>query len=219
MTNLFEEANQDHNYNKKVELYKKLLPIVVFCTILFIIIISLKNWYYSRQNSIREDRTQLLINAILNPTDEDLRKETLTSLIQSKDKISDISRLGLLKTYIDSKKPIPEILSVIQESIESTEDNVALNLLKVLYASFALEDSSNSNDISIKSQNYLKSIDDIHPLFLNAQIFLSLHLIKQNDTNAANIVLNNIYSNPKASESIKGQIEAIQNYLKLKGKK
>lgn len=216
MSDLFEEANSDYQYNKKVQIYKKILPITVIATIFFVIIVAIKNWYFARQDSLTQERTKILLDSYFNKTSGNLSKEALETLTLNKDNISDFANLAIIKDILEVNLDTPKLLYEIQNKIDLVSDDVIKNLLKILYSSKALDIENLENDISVRSVNYLKSIDESQPLYYNAQIILALHSIKSLDNKAAETILNNLSSKPMLSESIKGQIDAIQHYIKSK---
>lgn len=216
MSDLFEEANSDYQYNKKVQIYKKILPITVIATIFFVIIVAIKNWYFARQDSLTQERTKILLDSYFNKTSKNLSREALETLALNKDNISDFANLAIIKDILEVNLDTPKLLYEIQNKIDLVSDDVIKNILKILYGSKALDIENLENDISVRAVNYLKSIDESQPLYYNAQIILALHSIKSSDNKAAETILNNLSSKPMVSESIKGQIDAIQHYIKSK---
>lgn len=217
MSDLFEETKQDYNYSRKVELYRKAFPVIIATTFLLILAIVAKNWYQDRQDEKKIQETAILVESVLKSQDENFKKEALTSLLTSNNYIGDLARLELSAESALKLRDVAA-LAGLEKSIEDSKDIVAKNLLKILYAAIAIDLPNDDQNIQQKTMSYLKSIDNIQPLYHNAQIYLSLYYIKYADLASASATILQLKS-MQISESIRAQLEAIESYLRNQGVK
>ena len=215
MSDLFEEAKHDYKYHRNIELFKRILPLATILTIILIIIISLRNWYQSRQVAFKEQRTALLIDAIFD--EEKTGKsaiDILSTLAEEEDGVAHIAELNkIARLYKENDGA--KILSLLKEIIENRKDKLFVNYAKINYVSILL-DKPSLEEVDIKNiENYLVSIDKTQPLYNNSRVIHALFYLKIDNINSASEIINSLLEE-EISDSIRGQAEAVQSYIRKK---
>lgn len=213
MTDLLEETHSDFQYERNLKLFKKILPIVIAATIFFIIIISAKNWYNARKNEKLESRTELLVKTLL-MNDDSKKVAMLNTISTENDDIGNYAKLEASITGNISSEEVEEL-----EKIASNSSNkIVSSLAKLRFVGISLDKSDLLEKNKQKIQTFLVSFTKSEPLYLNAKILEILYNIQIKNITSAKEILSRLNIEPNLPETIKGQIEAIENHIKNKEK-
>lgn len=214
MSDLLEEADIDYTYQKRIELFKKILPFVVLATFVSIVIIGTKDWYYNREAKKQEDRSNLLAEALYDKSDKSLNKEILTSLTKQNDGISDLASFALLESSDKEKS-----LEILEKLMENGSNQISKNIAKLEYVGILLDlDKLKPEQIS-KMQSILVQIDKTQPLYRNAQVYSCLFNIKIENFVKAKEIAQKLLDEENLPESIRSQAESVLSYINEKESK
>lgn len=214
MSDLLEEADIDYVYQKRIQLFKKLLPLIVLVTLLSILVVSFKDWYYDREAKKQESRTNLLIEALTEKIDKSLKEEILNSLSKQNDGVGTLAKFALI-----DKKDKSKTLEILDTIIQNSSDQVSKNLARLEYAGILLDSETLNKEQIDKLQSLLVQIDKTQPLFVNAQIYTSLLNIKVDNLSKAKEIALKLLEEEKLPDSIRSQAESVISYINEKESK
>lgn len=214
MSDLLDEAKTEYQYNKRIEIFKKFLPIIFIVTLTVIVIITLKNFYQGRENAKKELRTSIFISSLFKELkDLELEKESLESL-KNHDVIGDFANLASINSQIKENK-LENIQAELENLISNASSPITSSLAKLLFVGQMLDKDQLSDDDSKKIIKYIMTFDKKQPLYFNSQIYYALYNIKIGNLNSANDILKNLKEND-LSTGLKNQIDVILNFIKGK---
>jgi len=213
MSDLLDETKDDYLYNKRVEIFKKVLPFVAIFTLIIISIISIKEWYADNQRIKIEKNTELLFEEFTNTNLKiDDKLEILKTLAEADGSVGDISRFKIVYNLVENKK-IHEALDELRILIDKSSSEIFINLAKIEYAGLLLDENELTNKEKSVVQTYLSSIEKSQPLYDNAQIYTALYNIKTGNNERANEISQQLLQNEDSFESIREQAESIISYI------
>ncbi len=216
MTDILEEVKQDYRDWRNAILFKKLLMFTMVVTALIIVVMSVSSWHYNNKIKDLESRTSLLHQTFAaKDLDTDLLIESLLSLTDKNDAISEASTLRLAKLKADSGK-VKESIIMLDKLISSTKNIVIKNMSKILHISIILDDTSISPDDMHKLDSYFVSIDKKQPLYPIAQIYSSLFKMKNGNLSAAEDIMIRLLQDQEISISTRQIATKILNQIKWK---
>ncbi len=212
MSDILDEAKDDYVYNRRIELFKKALPIVAILTVITISIISVKEWYISKHRAEVERNTEILFEELtgINLSNDD-RIEILQSLAKVDGSIGDISKFRLA-TYLIRNGKLSDALEELTNIINNSNSKISVNLAKTEYASLLLDQNELTDKQKSMIQTYLSSIDKSQPLYENAQIYSGLYNIKIGNSARAKEIAQQLLQSESLSEAIRMQAESILSY-------
>jgi len=217
MSDILEEVLRDQSDEKKVLFFRKILPIVIFLTIVTVIGMIINNWY--RDDAMRRNmqRGDILIKAT-NNDDKKLVDKTLTDLIKNSDD-SNISELASLKRVgIKITEGNFEQAKILLEEIINNENYESLtsSFARVSWLSLMIEQPILSVKEKGQFEEYLKYYhNENQEFFGTASLLKAIWFIRAGQNDLAKEVLRSITSIDNLPLSIKEQAKALLSKLNM----
>lgn len=217
MTDILEEVLQDQSYEKKVYYFKKILPIVIFCTILTIVVMLV----ISRYNDKRIKHNMSMGDALLssashemqrkNSVDKITAEQLLDQLIQTSDtRVSEIAVLRKLmlkiaaNEYNDAKLLLEKIIDN-----ESYYDNTR-SFARIIWIDLAVNGISAFTQDKNRIEKYFEYFDDENKEFFgNATLLKALWYSKSGKSDIAKFALTKLLGINDMPQIIKEQARAM----------
>lgn len=211
MTDILDEATQDYKEQRKIYLFKKILPYILSLTLLIVVVLSAKKWIYYKDKSLKEEKTELFYESINNESGE-LKLEVLRGLQKDNDTISFNSRFVAANEYLNNNKK-ENAYEEINYIIENSKKDLIRNLAKNWYISLKLDENNLSKNDKTKIEQLIKSVEPSEPLYYNTRILESLFNIKYQRLDKSMEVINSLLEDNNSSPNVYEQAMAIKNYL------
>ena len=98
MADILDEVLSDTKDEKRILLFRQLLPKIIFLMFLGVIGITSYNWYKNKTKEHSQQLGDILVNVILNEvSDKDLASNSLNHIIVSNERFFPIKRIYLFK--------------------------------------------------------------------------------------------------------------------------
>lgn len=217
MTDLLEEAEQDFMYNRRIEIFKKILPYIIILTIIVISFVSVKQWLNQREAKVLSDKSELFLEVIKNlDSNTQLAKEGLLKLSESNenDAISVAAKFSLATQYLKNNNQV-EAISLLRKIIDDGKTHeIYRNFAKIQFTGIKLDETEILEQDKKLISKYLNAVNnERQPFYHLANIYYALYNKKIGNDNEAKITLNKILSSNNINESIKSQAEAIMSTI------
>lgn len=213
MSDLLEETKSDYLEIKKLEYFKKALPIIIIGTIIIISGMLIKGWLHNRNISSNQKVGDLFIQAIQS-NDQKLLDDSLDLIINDNSTaFSDIARLVKIQEQMSSDNS-ELLLKTLQDIAKSSKNNITMAYARVIWMNIMIDKPTLSNAEEKDLEEYIAYFkNESIPFFGSVSIVNALHRIKKNDIEGARIVLNQLLSNENISRTVQDQANAILSNL------
>lgn len=216
MNDIFDEMLDDEKNYKRLESFKKALPMIIFFTIVISITISGYSWIsrlQSQRNKILGDSfIQLVSNEYI---DRGLLNNLLKEISVSKEnKVHELALIKLLNTQLELNN-ILEAMQLIESIVLSKNySEITTSYARILYITLILDINHLTNSQETKTKEYLEYFSkDSQVFYTTATLLKSLFYFKNNQLNSAKKYALKIISLPKAPGAIKEQASIILSWI------
>ncbi|MDX1924370.1 MAG: tetratricopeptide repeat protein [Rickettsiaceae bacterium] len=214
MFDILDEAKQDYEDARNVNLFKKILPIVIGITLLVIILLILSNWYIDRQNNLMQQRSTILFNANFQKNlKNELIDQSISSLLNEKNSISELAALYQASNRISSGK-LEEASIILEKLIQSAENIGIKNLAKISHIGLLLDKETLTKEENHKIQSYISSVNQTEPLYESILLYNAMFQIKNSNFSNAEDILNRLLDIEQLSFSVKDVATKLLNHVK-----
>lgn len=212
MADILDEVLSDHQDEKKLFYFRKLLPIVITATIIIVIVMVVYNWYSSKQDAHNAKVGDILLKAInVGETDHDTAFNSLNNLVEQekKGKIRELFLLEQAGMKITSKDYI-SAKSILEKIIDTKEFySLTRSYAKILWLCLVIDQKIILDQENEKFKNYVNSFsNEKQEFFATASLIKAFWYIRNKQVDLAKIELRNIISS-NTTLVIKTQAQAL----------
>lgn len=181
MVDILDEVLSDEKHEKRLYLFRKILPFIITFSLITAFIIAGYGWYTNRNTKHNQNIGDLLVNLVLeNSKDVHLSTKSLEELsIKSENRQAELAQIQLVNNYLASKN-----LSVAKTKlIEIINNNNYLELTRsyarIMWLSITLTEGDLSDEDKSRTKIFLDHFDNENLVFFGtATIMKSLYYKK-----------------------------------------
>lgn len=219
MSDILDEVLQDHNDEKKLKFFKKLLPIIIVFALLVVFAMIVNNWLAAKKNDEEVKAGNILIQSVSAlGNDRILALESLTNLAKSQDiKVKDLAMLEKINTAVDGQN-YDEAKKLLEEVVLNRGfSNITKSYARIIFLSLVLDQERYNEREKALVLAYLQHFNDEKEVFFyTASLIKALWYIKNGQNELAIDVLHKISKIPEVPYIIKEQAHALLLSLEMK---
>lgn len=196
MADIIDEVLSDKNYERKMLLFRRALPIIITITVIIAFSMLGYNWYQQKQEKHNHKIGDMFVGLISGTqNDQSLTIDSLENLIKISDnKQVELMELKIVGKLINDKNTVAAIERL--EAIINNKDyhDITTSFARILWVSLVLDKNDISDPLKMKIRNYLQYfVDSKQPFFASAVLMKSLFYKKNSENDLAleqaNIIL------------------------------
>jgi len=219
MTDILDEILNDDKDAKRLQIFRKTLPIIIIFTIITAIIIAGYTWFSQAKTQHNQEIGDSFVQLVSGEyTDEKLVTSLLEEItINSETKLSELASIKLVSTQVQLND-IPKAMQALETIIDNKEySEITTSYARISYISLILDISDLSTDQENKSREYLQYFNkDSQVFYATATLLKSLFYLKINQFDFAKEHALEVLKLPKASGVIKEQAKAVLAHISIK---
>ncbi|MGC0372046.1 MAG: hypothetical protein DGJ47_000751, partial [Rickettsiaceae bacterium] len=148
MSDLFDEVLNEEKNTRKVNLFKKFLPIIAIVAFCCAVVISLYSWYDNNQKQQNQGVGDLIVKAAE-------QSDTNISIINLHDQGNDVQQQLIKLIDVSSKKKADDAMPLLENIIENGQNlEVTRAYARILWLSYLLKKSNYTEQQKEKSARY-----------------------------------------------------------------
>mgnify|MGYP001246036013 CR=1 FL=1 len=219
MTDILDEILNDDKDAKRLQIFRKTLPIIIIFTIITAIIIAGYTWFSQAKTQNNQEIGDSFVQLVsVEYTDEKLVTSLLEEItINSETKLSELASIKLVSTQVQLND-IPKAIQALETIIDNKEySEITTSYARILYISLILDIADLSTDQENKSREYLQYFNkDSQVFYATATLLKSLFYLKINQFDFAKEHALEVLKLPRASGVIKEQAKAVLAHISIK---
>ncbi len=219
MTDILDEILNDDKDAKRLQIFRKTLPIIIIFTIITAIIIAGYTWFSQAKTQHNQEIGDSFVQLVSGEyTDEKLVTSLLEEItINSETKLSELASIKLVSTQVQLND-IPKAIQALETIIDNKEySEITTSYARILYISLILDIADLSTDQENKSREYLQYFNkDSQVFYATATLLKSLFYLKINQFDFAKEHALEVLKLPRASGVIKEQAKAVLAHISIK---
>lgn len=219
MTDILDEILNDDKDAKRLQIFRKTLPIIIIFTIITAIIIAGYTWFSQAKTQHNQEIGDSFVQLVSGEyTDEKLVTSLLEEItINSETKLSELASIKLVSTQVQLND-IPKAIQALETIIDNKEySEITTSYARILYISLILDIANLSTDQENKSREYLQYFNkDSQVFYATATLLKSLFYLKINQFDFAKEHALEVLKLPRASGVIKEQAKAVLAHISIK---
>lgn len=217
MADILEEVLRDQSDEKKLNFFRRLLPITIIITIFVVIIMFINNWYVNKQTKINMKIGDILVKAI-NNEDKKLSLESLDTIIQhyQSNRAVEITALEQVSIKIHNNEK-ESALDLLDKIINNKEYyNITTAYARILWINLVIDKTNLSENEKEKLEIYLNYFNNEEQEFFGtASLLKALWYAKNAQNEIAGKILQKIIASENIPLTIKEQGRALLANLEL----
>lgn len=219
MTDILDEILNDEKDAKRLQVFRKIFPIIIALTIVIAFAMAGYSWFSFTKTKHNQEIGDLFVQLVSNEyKDEKLVSNLLEEInINSENKLSELASIKLVSKEIqlDNISKATQLLETIINNKEYSE--ITVSYTRILYVSLVLDIDNLNSDQENKSREYLQYFNkEFQPFYSTATLLKSLFYLKSNQFDLAKQYALEVLKLSRASGVIKEQAKAIIAGLSIK---
>lgn len=219
MADILDEVLNDEKDEKRLILFRKVLPTIIITTIIIAIAMTGYNWYSNRVAEHNKELGDMFIELAL--AESTLASVTNNSLEQlAKDKgthQAELAQIQLIHNMIDSKDLLSALTRLEEIIANKTYLDITTSYARLLWLGIILDQEKLTENMQVKARNYLDHfLKEDQLFFANATILKSLFYKKNGQVELAAKYANSLLEMKTVSRIFKDQALAVLAGLKNK---
>jgi hypothetical protein len=212
VADILDEVLNDTQDEKKLILFRKLLPIIIILTIIIASSIAVYTWYNNKKAEHNNKIGDMFVEIISGEYDSDT---TLVSALKGLAETSENRQAELAEIEIVSKliaeNNSADALSTLESIINNTEYyELTTSFARLVWIGIILDEDKISDANQTQSRNYLQYFSqEDRPFFATATLMKALFYKKNNQNDLATEYVNIVLKLPDATLILKEQARAI----------
>ncbi len=217
MTDILDEVLNDHNEAKKLNYFKKALPVVIAFTIIIVVGMLVNNWRNDNRTENNKKTGDALIK-VLAEVDKDKKfvLESLAGLVKSNsNKVSDLAAIEQAQIHINDKK-YSAAKDLLVSFISTNHDIISSSYARLVWLSITIDEAKVSVQDKARMEEYLKYFNqEDRPFFGTASIIKALWYAKNSQKELAMDAVGRVIAAKDVSELVKEQARALRTNLEI----
>lgn len=219
MTDILEEILNDEKDAKRLQIFRKILPIIIILTIVTAIFMAGYNWFSESTTLHNQEIGDSFVQLVSGDyKDKKLVNSLLEEItVNSENKLSELASLKLVNTEVQLND-ITKATELLENIINKKEySDITKSYARILYISLILDIDNLTISQENKSREYLQYFNkDSQVFYATATLLKSLFYLKKNDFNFAKQYASETLKLSRASAVIKEQAKAIITLISIK---
>lgn len=212
MADILDEILNDEKDEKRLQIFRKIFPIIIISTIVIAIIMGIYSWYSSSKTKHNQEIGDSFAQLVSGDyKDEKLISSLLEEInVGNENKISELAALKLVSRQIQSND-VSMSMKLLDDIISNKErSEITIAYAKILYINLVLDSDKLSPEQENKSREYLQSFNkDTGVFYSTATLLKSLFYLKNAQFDLAKEYALEILKLPRSSAIIKEQAKAV----------
>jgi predicted Zn-dependent protease len=210
MSDIFEEVVNDHLYEKRVKFFKKLLLVASICTVIAVITLFIRAWYFEKEKENNIRLTENLLNKTIlslhNDTRENISYEVTENL--SGGRVRELLALEEVAAEI-YKMNFRYAQTALQSLIENHKiSENTKNFARMSWMSIELNKKQKDQDVATFAK-YATSVSSSAPFAGTIGLMYAIMLAGQGNKDEALKILSKISSSVDSTQALKLQADAL----------
>ncbi len=181
MVDILDEVLSDEKHEKRLHLFRKILPVIITCSLIIACLIAGYGWYKNRNTKHNQNIGDLLINLVLeNSKDVKLSTESLEELtVKSENRQAELAQIQLVNTFLASKNSAAAKTKLVEIINNANYLDLTRSYARIMWLSIALTEDNLSDEDQNKTKIFLDHFDNENLVFFGtATIMKSLYYKK-----------------------------------------
>jgi hypothetical protein len=208
MSDILEEILREQNDARKIQYFKKSLPIIAILTVISVIYMLVDNWRSDKKIHYNKRQGDILIKSIFQDNSKELTLKSLKALEASNNRIKELSALKEVGIKI-ADKDISQAKTLL-EKIINNNNNITASYARLSWLSLAIDEPRLSENDNKQFEIYLDYFNNESKEFYGiVNIIKALWYVKNNKIDLARDVLRKTISMNSSSRVVKEQAKAL----------
>lgn len=212
MVDILDEVLSDEKHEKRLHLFRKILPFVITFSLIIAFIIAGYGWYKSRTTKHNQNIGDLLVNLVLeNSQDINLSIKSLEELtIKSENRQAELAQIQLVSNYLASKNLSEAKTKLIEIINNNNYLELTRSYARIIWLSIALTEGDLSDEDKNRTKIFFDHFDNENLVFFGtATIMKSLYYKKIGQMELARQYAEQLVKSPSTPLVIKEQASAL----------
>ena len=219
MTDILDEILNDEKDAKRLQIFRKILPIVITLTIITAIFMAIYSWFSQAKTRHNQEIGDSFVQLVSGEyKDKKLVNTLLEEInINGENKLSELASIKLVSTQVQLND-IPKAITLLEAIIDNKEySEITRSYARILYISLILDIDNLNTDQENKSREYLQYFNkDSQVFYATATLLKSLFYLKSNQLDFAKQHALEVLKLSRASGVIKEQAKAVIAHISIK---
>ena len=219
MTDILDEILNDEQDAKRLQVFRKILPIIIILTIVTALAMAGYSWFSQAKTRHNQEIGYLFVQLVSGEyKDEKLVSSLLEEInTNSENKLSELASIKLASKQVQLGD-IPKATNLLETIINNKKySEITTSYARVLYISLVLGIDNLNSDQENKSREYLQYFSkDSQVFYATATLLKSLFYLKSNQLDFAKQYALEVLKLSRASGVIKEQAKAVIAELSIK---
>ncbi len=212
MTDILDEILNDEKEAKRLQIFKKIFPIIIALTIISALGMAGYNWFLQAKIKHNQEIGDLFAQLVSGEYKDEILIDNLLKEIaaNTKSNLSELASIKLVNKQIQLGK-IPEAMQSLETIInDDKHSEIIASYARILYISLVLDIDNLNNEQENKSREYLQYFNrDSQVFYATATLLKSLFYLKGNQFDLAKQYALEVLALSRASGVIKEQAKAV----------
>ncbi len=212
MVDILDEVLSDEKHEKRLYLFRKILPFIITFSLIIAFIIAGYGWYKNRNSKHNQNIGDLLVNLVLeNSKDVSLSTKSLEELsIKSENRQAELAQIQLVNNYLASKNPGVAKTKLIEIINNNSYLELTRSYARIMWLSLVLAEVDLSDEDKNRTKIFLDHFDNENLVFFGtATIMKSLYYKKIGQIELARHYAEQLVKSPSTPLVIKEQASAL----------
>ena len=219
MTDILDEILNDEKDAKRLQIFRKILPIVITLTIITAIFMAIYSWFLQAKTQHNQEIGDSFVQLVSGEYKDTKLVNTLLEEINinGENKLSELASIKLVSTQVQLND-ISKAITLLEAIIDNKEySEITRSYARILYISLILDIDNLNTDQENKSREYLQYFNkDSQVFYATATLLKSLFYLKSNQLDFAKQHALEVLKLSRASGVIKEQAKAVIAQISIK---
>lgn len=219
MTDILDEILNDEKDAKRLQLFRKILPITITFTVITAIVMAGYSWFSQAKTKHNQEIGDSFAKMLSGEyKDTKLENGLLEEIIANSDnRVSELASIKLASVQMQLND-IPKAMEMLEAIINKKEySEITTSYARILYITLVLDVKKLTADQENKSREYLQYFNkDSQVFYATATLLKSLFYLKSNQLDFAKQYASEVLRLSRASGVIKEQAKAVIAQLSIK---
>lgn len=212
MVDILDEVLSDEKHEKRLYLFRKILPFIITFSLIIAFIIAGYGWYKNRNTKHNQNIGDLLVSLVLeNSKDFSLSTKSLEELsIKSENRQAELAQIQLVNNYLASKNPGVAKTKLIEIINNNSYLELTRSYARIMWLSLVLAEVDLSDEDKNRTKIFFDHFDNENLVFFGtATIMKSLYYKKIGQIELARQYAEQLVKSPSTPLVIKEQASAL----------